>query len=155
MKLELSQKLSQQQILAPQMILSMDILLLAVQELEQRIEKEFTENPALEIAESLAPEKPAPGSEVATAAESSADLFKKLDSFQGQEGAASNYDSSPRRKSSDHGDERLDILQNTDKPGARVKVRGDRPIAKQRQTRLRPSASPGWRVFRRHPGGYN
>ena len=42
MKLELTQKLQQQQILAPQMILSMDILLRAAQDLQQRIEKEFT-----------------------------------------------------------------------------------------------------------------
>ena len=54
MKLELTQKLQQQQILAPQMILSMDILLLTAADLQQRIEQEFMENPALEMAESSA-----------------------------------------------------------------------------------------------------
>ena len=52
MKLELTQKLQQQQILAPQMILSMDILLLTAADLQQRIEQEFIENPALELSES-------------------------------------------------------------------------------------------------------
>ena len=47
MRLELTQKLQQQQVLAPQMILSMDILLLPTLDLEQRIQDEFSENPAL------------------------------------------------------------------------------------------------------------
>ncbi len=51
MKLELTQQLQQQQILAPQMVLSMDILLLTTQDLQQRIDKEFVENPALEIVD--------------------------------------------------------------------------------------------------------
>ncbi|MEM7261645.1 MAG: RNA polymerase factor sigma-54 [Planctomycetota bacterium] len=51
MKLNLAPKLEQQQILAPQMILSMDILLLNSLDLENRIEREFMENPALELEE--------------------------------------------------------------------------------------------------------
>lgn len=51
MKLELSQSLQQQQILAPQMILSMDILLLPSLDLEQRVRQEFAENPALEVVD--------------------------------------------------------------------------------------------------------
>lgn len=51
MRLHLEAKLEQQQILAPQMILSMDILHLNTLDLEARIEKEFMENPALELVE--------------------------------------------------------------------------------------------------------
>ena len=51
MRLQVSTRLAQQQILAPQLILSMDILQLGVADLEVRIQKEFTENPALELVE--------------------------------------------------------------------------------------------------------
>ena len=43
MRLQVSTRLAQQQILAPQLILSMDILQLGVADLELRIQKEFTE----------------------------------------------------------------------------------------------------------------
>jgi RNA polymerase sigma-54 factor len=66
MNIELVQQLKQQQILAPQMILSMDILLLTHQELATRIEKEFMENPALEISEPQA-DDPVEGSPPAAA----------------------------------------------------------------------------------------
>ena len=63
MRLELTQKLQQQQVLAPQMILSMDILLLPTLDLEQRIQDEFSENPALELVEQEQPAvKPEPAS---------------------------------------------------------------------------------------------
>jgi RNA polymerase sigma-54 factor len=114
MKLELTQKLQQQQILAPQMILSMDILLLAVSELEQRIEKEFSENPALEIGEPTeeagfqtapaAPPAPGPTAE---------DLFAKIDSFQDHHSPLF-YDSIPRKSRSGESDDRLEMLQNTE-----------------------------------------
>ncbi len=52
MKLNLAPRLEQQQVLAPQMILSMDILLLNSLDLENRIDREFMENPALELEES-------------------------------------------------------------------------------------------------------
>lgn len=51
MRLQVSTRLAQQQVLAPQLILSMDILQLGVSDLEARIQKEFTENPALELVE--------------------------------------------------------------------------------------------------------
>jgi len=51
MKLTLATRLEQQQILAPQLILSMDILQLNSLDLASRIEKEFMENPALELVE--------------------------------------------------------------------------------------------------------
>ncbi|MBI4602908.1 MAG: RNA polymerase factor sigma-54 [Planctomycetes bacterium] len=114
MKLELTQKLQQSQILAPQMILSMDVLLLNVAELQNRIEKEFTENPALEIAENIGeeaeskdaakPPEPAP-------AES--ELFRQIEAFQRSHPDGSE-DWRPRRPRSDDGGDRLEMLQNTE-----------------------------------------
>ena len=51
MRLQVSTRLAQQQVLAPQLILSMDILQLGISDLEARIQKEFTENPALEMVD--------------------------------------------------------------------------------------------------------
>lgn len=113
MKLELTQRLHQQQILAPQMILSMDILLLANAELESRIEKEFSENPALEIVERLGKEKVTAEATGAEAAPADSKLFEKIDGFQSQQG--SQYDEARRpRASASANDDRLDILQNTE-----------------------------------------
>ena len=117
MKLELTQKLEQQQILAPQMILSMDILLLAAAELENRIEKELAENPALEVAE---PEpQAAPRQETAEpgpATETDDKLFEKLESIQGQH---SYYENRTPRGDPDH--DKHEMLQNTEgkPPGLR------------------------------------
>ncbi len=81
MNIELVQQLKQQQILAPQMILSMDVLLLTNQELEARIDKEFIENPALEIAEKTSDE---PGSERDTSPpeREGSGIFEHIESFQ-------------------------------------------------------------------------
>lgn len=49
MRLNITTRLDQQQILAPQLILSMNILQLNSLDLESRIQKEFIENPALEV----------------------------------------------------------------------------------------------------------
>ena len=106
MKLELTQKLQQQQILAPQMILSMDILLLPTLDLEQRIQSEFAENPALELVEVAAPvqpEKPEAG-----VVES---RFEKLEHY--ETGTGLNYDRAPRRKASGDVDSKYEALQNT------------------------------------------
>ena len=85
MNIELVQQLKQQQILAPQMILSMDILLLTNQELEARIEKEFMENPALEILEKKV-DAPSEDSKQAedqkSADDGQQDIFEQLDNFQ-------------------------------------------------------------------------
>jgi RNA polymerase sigma-54 factor len=118
MKLELTQKLQQQQILAPQMILSMDILLLAVSELEQRIEKELTENPALEVSESSEPVEQAAGSAEAPLSKESQELFEKIESFENQTGGL--YERRSRRVSGD-GDERLEMLQNAEGKPAGLK----------------------------------
>jgi RNA polymerase sigma-54 factor len=109
MRLELTQKMQQSQVLAPQMILSMDILLLAVADLEQRIDKEFAENPALELSENeaeeplkeTAPEKP----------ESEGELFEKIDAFQE---ASQRDDFRPKQRATGMADDRLEMLQNTE-----------------------------------------
>lgn len=115
-KLELTQKLQQQQILAPQMILSMDILLLSNVELENRIQEEFTANPALEIVE----RKPEPaetpaGPPSAPAGQSDierqeAEVFAQLDAFQSLP-AFGNYEVRQRR-SSGGDDDRFEALAN-------------------------------------------
>ena len=97
MKLELTQRLLQQQILAPQMILSMDVLLLTVAELENRIEKELEENPALEIAEPTGAEKQevqAPAPDPASA--ESEQVFDKIHAFEERYGHRS-YEERPAR----------------------------------------------------------
>ncbi len=113
MKLELTQKLQQSQILAPQMILSMDILLLTATELEQRIEKEFAENPALEITEPAPPDESAAELKAPEAAPPESELFSKLESFQNQQfqqyGEGRSF--KPRAQDSD---DRLEMLQNTE-----------------------------------------
>jgi RNA polymerase sigma-54 factor len=70
-RLQLSGRLEQQQVLAPQLILSMDILQLGVADLEARIQQEFTENPALELVD------PTPG-EATTASTSSDEETRRL-----------------------------------------------------------------------------
>jgi RNA polymerase sigma-54 factor len=117
MKLELTQKLQQQQILAPQMILSMDILLLTVPELEQRIEKEFSENPALEITDQSEPPDEAPLPAAPAAESDVSDIFQKLDSFQSYQ----SYDGYTRRRSGGGDDERLAMLQNAEGKPAGLK----------------------------------
>ena len=108
MKLELTQKMQQSQVLAPQMILSMDILLLAVTDLEQRIEKEFAENPALEISEKEAEEQ---SKESPSETQSEGELFDKIDAFQ----AASQHDEfRPKPRATGLSDDRLEMLQNTE-----------------------------------------
>ena len=71
MRLQLSGRLEQQQVLAPQLILSMDILQLGVADLEARIQQEFTETPALELVD------PTPG-EATTASTSSDEETRRL-----------------------------------------------------------------------------
>ncbi len=114
MKLELTQKLQQQQILAPQMILSMDILLLASQDLQQRIEKEFAENPALELVEPQLKERK---SELPSAPVDSSP-FEKVDHLAKQ--SDSSFDMSFRRRKSSS-DDKYEALQNTEgrPPGLR------------------------------------
>ena len=112
MRLEFSQKLQQQQVLAPQMILSMDILLLPTLDLEQRIQKEFSENPALELVEQTPPEQPA-----ASADGENARLERPLHERLRESGNWSIDDSRPRKSSSFSSDAKHAALQNTpDKP---------------------------------------
>lgn len=108
MKLELTQRLQQQQILAPQMILSMDVLLLTALQLEQKIEMEFAENPALELVEPTGETK---AMEPSPAAPETRE-FGKLAEFESHERFRS-FEVLPRRsKDSSDGDKQA-MLQNT------------------------------------------
>ena len=116
MKIEIVQSLQQQQILAPQMILSMDILLLTGQELEARIEKEFMENPALEIAESYG--------EATSIAEQMAppedtDMIAKLNSF--HDLPPLKYSEIRTKRSSDSDFDTQEALQNIE--GSKQSIR--------------------------------
>ncbi|MBI4583820.1 MAG: RNA polymerase factor sigma-54 [Planctomycetes bacterium] len=127
MKLELTQKLQQQQILTPQMILSMKILLLTNQELELRIENEITENPALEVKEPSAEEEGTPSAlegeplSPLPADEKDEHLFRHLDGFQNLP-PLYYFEGPPSRRS--HGEDSFDkheALQNLagEPPGLR------------------------------------
>ncbi|MCI0651314.1 MAG: hypothetical protein L0Z55_05480, partial [Planctomycetes bacterium] len=124
MKLSLVPKLEQQQILAPQMILSMDILLLNSLDLENRIGKEFMENPALELAEDAAAEEArAADAEAKSAAEANGDrdpevtkLMEVLDNFESRYGGE---EFSGRRAAPSGEDNKLQALQNhADRPAS-------------------------------------
>ncbi len=121
MKLELTQQLQQQQILAPQMVLSMDILLLTTQDLQQRIDKEFVENPALEIVD---PEVKESATDVQPSDESRAEPepFAKIDNFQSEVDPAGGYPAGGyRRLGVRGGDDKFEAMRNTEgrKPGLR------------------------------------
>jgi RNA polymerase sigma-54 factor len=114
MKLELTQRLRQEQILAPQMILSMDILLLTNTELEARLQDEFISNPALEIAEpqheaEAEASHPAPSGDASDLARTQAEVFSQLETFQNLPSLS--YESRRSRSSGD-GDDKLEALAN-------------------------------------------
>jgi RNA polymerase sigma-54 factor len=121
MKLELTQKLQQQQILAPQMILSMDILLLTAADLQQRLEREFMENPALELTEPSSREEgsgeegrsadnpPAPPS-----AEGAGEPFGGIASFRDAAGHGFNDHVRSRQALRDATNTKHEALQNTE-----------------------------------------
>ena len=123
MNIELVQQLKQQQILAPQMILSMDILLLTNQELESRIEKEFMENPAVEIVD---PTPDADGKETSPTDnpqpehESKESVFEQIESFQNLPPVDLSYNKIRRRTAGDSFDKQ-EALQNIEgqPPGLR------------------------------------
>lgn len=106
MRLELTQKLQQQQVLAPQMILSMDILLLPTLDLEQRIQDEFSENPALELVDQ---EQPAVNPEPAVKDAADRPLHERLRDSRDW----SFEDRGPRKSSFTASDAKHAALQNT------------------------------------------
>ncbi len=117
MKLELVQNLRQEQILAPQMILSMDILLLTNMELENRIQEEFMSNPALEMVEPE-PENselstlPSPeAAEAGDLARQEAEVFAQLDAIQNLP-SFQGYDIYPRRARPLESDDKSEALAN-------------------------------------------
>lgn len=117
MRLEFSQKLQQQQVLAPQMILSMDILLLPTLDLEQRIQKEFSENPALELVEQDPAKAPALDNPPAGSAETERPLHDRLREYSGW-----SFDEKQPRKSSNYSsDAKHAALQNTPEKPAGLK----------------------------------
>jgi RNA polymerase sigma-54 factor len=118
LKLELTQKLRQEQVLAPQMILSMDILLLTNTELENRIQEEFMSNPALEIVEREGEGEEGQGAEAAPAAPAApqeiarqeAEVYAQLEAFQNLPGLG--YAERTQRSSGLDPDDKLEALQN-------------------------------------------
>lgn len=122
MKLNLEARLDQQQVLAPQMILSMDILLLNTADLELRIEKEFMENPALEIEEETAatPEPAEPAAEAEAADPEIQALYEILDTYESRYGG----DDRPRGQlmSSDEGSKHEALLNHADRSETIVEV---------------------------------
>ncbi|MGH9360900.1 MAG: hypothetical protein ACRD2T_03225, partial [Thermoanaerobaculia bacterium] len=117
MKLELTQRLQQQQILAPQMILSMDILLLTNMELENRIQEEYTANPALEIVErkpeSVEAERPisGPSPDGHEMARQEAEIFGHLEALRNLPTMAG-YDHGPRHRHGLDSDDKFEALAN-------------------------------------------
>ena len=107
MKLQLSTRIEQQQILAPQLILSMDILQLNTMDLAARVEKEFMENPALEMLEPTAPTpEPTPAAE--SRDPEVKELFDLLDTYERRYGG----DERPRSGSSVATDNKHEALAN-------------------------------------------
>ena len=107
MKLQLSARVEQQQILAPQLILSMDILQLNSLALAARVEKEFMENPALEVIEPTAP-TPAPEEPSEGRDPEVQELFDLLDSYERRFGG----EERPRPVSSAASDNKHEALAN-------------------------------------------
>ncbi|MEM7166679.1 MAG: hypothetical protein AAF581_14525, partial [Planctomycetota bacterium] len=111
MKLQLAAKLDQQQILAPQMILSMDILHLNTVDLESRIEQEFMENPALELVEETAESSP-PEQESPRDVEVQ-ELFEVLNTYESRYGG----EEPPRRRVAEEvGSKHEAMLNHEDRP---------------------------------------
>src|SRR5262245_20315494 len=98
------------------MILSMDILLLTNLELENRIQEEFTSNPALEIVERR-PEREEPAGQVLPGPTVASDLarqekeiFAQLEAFQNLPAFGGSFDR-PVRSRAD-GEDRFEALSN-------------------------------------------
>ncbi|MFQ5655234.1 MAG: RNA polymerase factor sigma-54 [Planctomycetota bacterium] len=108
MRLNLVTNLEQQQVLAPQMILSMDILLLNSTDLENRIEKEMMENPALELAETD-PAEEAPQREEGSGDPEVQELFEILDNFERRYGGDGSFE---HRGSPDASEAKQEALLN-------------------------------------------
>jgi len=106
MQLALTQKLEQQTVAIPQMILSMKILQLASQDLEARIDRELEENPALEVRERV----PEEADSAPADPRGEDDVFTKLQAFETMERAI------PRRRSAASASDRLQALENTPAP---------------------------------------
>ena len=123
MRMEMSPRLQQQMKLAPRMIQSMEILQLATTDLQERIEKELGENPALELAEKAPRDQDDPGEAetidrfdpdgpIVHDRDSELD-FKRLEALDKDWDHHFNEDHRPSRAATDEaGDKKLDALQN-------------------------------------------
>lgn len=122
LNLQLGQRLEQRQILAPRMIQSMEILQLPVMALEERLQQELVENPALELREPGADEfaDPAPTADdgpdpdgVLVIKDDAADDFNRLDALERDLGEPLNEDHRPSRAYTDEaGERKLDAMAN-------------------------------------------
>ena len=125
MEATLSQKMSQQQILAPRMIQSMEILQMAIMDLQERIHQELHENPVLELKEPrrrrrrfrrTAPRSttaiPAPRNSSSTSGNNELD-FDRLDALEPDWGDTFNEEHRPSRNGIDEErDRKHDAMQN-------------------------------------------
>ena len=130
MKLQISTRLEQQQILAPQLILSMDILQLNSLDLAARVEKEFMENPALELVEPSAapPENPNPAE---TRDPEIKELFDLLDTYESRYGgdekprAISSGTDNKHEALSNHADERATLSDHLSEQLSELELRSE------------------------------
>ncbi|MBX7102906.1 MAG: RNA polymerase factor sigma-54 [Gemmataceae bacterium] len=106
LNLHLGQRLEQRQILAPRMIQSMEILQLPIMALEERLQQELVDNPALELREPSADDFVDPAAEgddgpnpdgVLVIKDDAADDFNRLDNFEHHLGEPLSEDHRPSR----------------------------------------------------------
>jgi RNA polymerase sigma-54 factor len=111
-------KQSQQMRLSPQVIQSIELLTLPIQDLIQEIKNELEENPALEVTEEDASTETDLGEQDA---ERSRDLEEKRLEYLEEINRQSDADRMTRKKaSSDAGDKKLEVLQNTPGKGPTI-----------------------------------
>src|SRR5262245_58362668 len=123
LNMQLGQRLEQRMILAPRMIQSMEILQLPVMALEERIQQELEENPALElrepseddvvdVAETEIEEAAGPDGPMVME-EDAADDFNRLDAMEKDMGEPLAEDHRPSRSFLDEmGQRKLDAMAN-------------------------------------------
>jgi RNA polymerase sigma-54 factor len=123
LNMQLGQRLEQRMILAPRMIQSMEILQLPVMALEERIQQELEENPALELREKSDDDSFEPPAEVDDSSgpdgpmvmdDDAAEDFNRLDAFEKDLGEPLAEDHVPSRGYLEEQSQRkLDAMANT------------------------------------------
>jgi RNA polymerase sigma-54 factor len=118
LNMHLGQRLEQRQILAPRMIQSMEILQLPVMALEERLQQELENNPALELKEPTAEDflddpGDAPAQDERPDADDAAREFNKLEAFERGLDEPLYEDHRPSRSFIDEaGERKLDAMAN-------------------------------------------